>query len=131
MSSTDTMADHIKKADHNQEVADYLSKNTDYGDWRLTCTFYSVIHLIDAYAHKMRRERELIPSNIEEQGKWYTLRAQFVRKHLKQYYHLYDQLYVRSRRCRYEPNYYDNNLSKNIAYLTNLFGEAEKFKTIL
>jgi len=123
------MNDHINKSNHDSEVANILSTNLSYCDWRLVCVFYSVIHRIDAYAHKIGRERELVPSSIEEEGKWYDLRRKFVKNHLKEYYGLYDRLYNMSRDCRYNPKYYQY-LANYPAYTKNLFESVEKFKTI-
>ena len=127
------MNDHISKSDHDFEVANALSTNACYCDWRFVCIFYSVIHRIDAYAHKIGRERELEPSSIEEEGKWYYLRKPFVRRYLKEYYGLYDRLYNKSRDCRYNPKYYKQFAENPLFwtnYFSNLLKDFEKFKAI-
>lgn len=130
MASSDTTKDHISKSDHDFEVANALSTNACYCDWRFVCIFYSVIHRIDAYAHKTHREKELMPSPLSNEG-WYDLRRKFVRNYLNKYYGLYDRLYNQSRNCRYNPKHYQQlvqNSSFWTNYLNKLLEEFEKFK---
>jgi hypothetical protein len=124
---SDTTNDHIEKSDHDYEVANFLSSNTCYCDWRWVCTFYSVIHRIDAYAHKTHKENELVPP-IWEQGKWYDLRRKFVKNNLKDYYGLYDRLCNISMDCRYDPKYYKKFAHYPPVYFTKLSEAIEKFR---
>ena len=128
MPSDHTMDDHIHKSEHDFEVANLLSENPRYCDWGLVCVFYSMIHCIDAYAHKIRREKELMPSSIgEKKGGWYELRRKFMKKYLNKFYGLYDRLYNKSRECRYNPKYYQL-MPKNPIYRKKLFESVEKFR---
>ena len=46
-------ADHKDKACHDLKIAEQLLADGHYPDWVITCSFYTALHCVDAYAHKL------------------------------------------------------------------------------
>jgi len=96
--------DHRCKAEHDLKIAELLLADGNYPDWVITCSFYTAVHYVDAYAHKLG-----IPSFEPRLGEEMTAhgkRIRFVREQLKQFFNSYKRLYDRCLQSRYDPQYY-------------------------
>lgn len=60
--------DHKKKSDHDRKLAQELSVKEEYCDWTIICAFYFAVHCVEAYAHKIGKERELVGEIWDEES---------------------------------------------------------------
>lgn len=124
-----TADDHIKKLKHDCNVAQKLAGEEDCYDWTIICTFYYAIHCVEAYAHQIGKERELV-GEIWDETSLHRKRERFVRKYLKDYFTIYERLYEKSRKSRYDPTYFEK-ICRIKGYHQKLLKSARKIETIL
>lgn len=129
MYSKHDMKDHIMKSNHDCKLAHELCVNEEYCDWTIICTFYFAVHCVEAYAHKIRKDRELL-SRIGEEESLHKKRERFVSNYLKDYFGIYRRLYDKSRQSRYDPTYFEK-IRRVKDYHKRLLESAEKLKAIL
>ena len=129
MYSKHKMEDHVRKSKHDCDLAQQLSEREDYYDWTIICCFYFAVHCVEAYAHKIGREREL-RSGLGDDESLHLKREKFVHHRLKDYFGIYRRLYDKSRRARYDPNYYEN-VRQHKDYHKRLLEAARKLEEIL
>jgi len=96
--------DHKQKGSHDGDLAEKLQKEGFYPDWVVTCSFYSALHFVDAYAHTLG-VRTFEPA-IDEKLSAHQKRLRFIDRCLKDYFGTYESLYNHCRLCRYDPEYY-------------------------
>lgn len=93
------MRDHINQANHNNSFHDLICENQPdkYFDWKITCLFYSAIHLLKALAnHRGKAIGDThfdINKNIRNDGKMPLARTA---------YRNYMALYNYSQSARYD-----------------------------
>lgn len=129
MYSKHEMQDHLRKSEHDCDLAQQLSTTEDYYDWTIICCFYFAVHCVEAYAHKIGKEREL-RSDLGDEESLHRKRERFVRNHLEPYFAIYRRLYDKSRQARYDPTYYEK-ISQQKGYHKRLLKSAQKLKQIL
>jgi hypothetical protein len=95
---------HQEKARHDKELADTLYSQSKFPDWIVTCSFYSALHCIDAYAHKLGIMS--FEPTIDDKLTAHQKRLRFIDHSLKAYFGFYQTLYSHCRQCRYDPEYY-------------------------
>lgn len=103
------LRDHIAKSKHNEDFYDKVKENLNsFIDWQIISLFYSLVHLVEAYAHKM---------GISLYG--HKKRNRFVNRLLTNVSSEYHVLYSRSVIVRYRDctncNHLKNELN-NILY---------------
>lgn len=96
--------EHVSKALHDREIAEYLLEKNLFPDWVITCSFYFVLHCVDSYAHKLGI-RSFDPAPDENKSA-HRKRELFVQKNLKDYFFWYMKLKDRSSQARYDPTYF-------------------------
>jgi len=96
--------DHKGKAEHDLKIAEFLLADGNYPDWVITCSFYTAVHYVDAYAHKLgiNSFEPKLGERITAHGK----RMRFVKNQLNQFFIGYKRLYDRCIQSRYDPQYY-------------------------
>jgi hypothetical protein len=99
-----TDKDHKNKAEHDLKIAEQLLADGNYPDWVITCSFYTALHFVDAYAHKLgiTSFEPRLGEKMSSHGK----RLRFVSNQLRQSFSSYKRLYDRCRQARYDPQYY-------------------------
>jgi len=117
------------KSNHDCKLAQELCANEEYCDWTIVCAFYFAVHCVEAYAHKIRKERELLSGILDEES-LHRKRERFVRNYLKDYFGIYRRLYDKSRQSRYDPTYFEK-IRKVKGYHKRLLEKAEKLKAVL
>jgi hypothetical protein len=95
--------DH-KKAEHDLKIAEFLLADGNYPDWVITCCFYTALHYVDAYAHKLGIES--FDPKLGERKTTHGKRIRFVKYNLKDFFVRYKKLYDRCLQVRYDPKYY-------------------------
>jgi len=123
------MSDHLRKSEHDCDLAQQLSIREDYCDWTIICCFYFAVHCVEAYAHKIGRERELL-GGLGDEESLHRKRERFVQHRLKDYFSIYRRLYDKSRRARYDPTYFEQ-IRQLKDYHKRLLEAARKLKSIL
>jgi hypothetical protein len=96
--------DHKNKAEHDLKIAEFLLTDGNYPDWVITCCFYTALHSVDAYAHKLGVTS--FEPRLYEQTTAHGKRIRFVRDRLRPFFVKYKRLYDRCRQARYDPKYY-------------------------
>lgn len=130
MTDSHTAGDHIRKLKHDCGLAQKLAEGEEYYDWTITCTFYFVVHCIEAYAHKKRLEKLLEYNGvIRSNQNLHQLRQRFVSEYLPNYFNMYIRLYDKSRDSRYDPNYFER-IARMKGYHKRLLEAALKFEDI-
>lgn len=124
-----TAEDHINKMNHDSALGQQLADDENYCDWTITCAFYCAVHCVEAYAHKIGRERELLVEFGDETS-LHRKRERFVNNYLRDYFTIYRRLYDKSRRSRYDPTYFEN-IRQLKGYHKRLLEAARNLKTIL
>jgi hypothetical protein len=96
--------DHKGKADHDLKIAEHLLVEGHYPDWVVICCFYTALHCVDAYAHKLGiiSFEPKLGEKLSAHGK----RERFVRSNLSSFFISYKRLHDRSTQARYDPQYY-------------------------
>jgi len=85
---------------------------------------------VEAYAHKIGKEKEIQTRDLLDEESLHVKRERFVNTHLKQHFSIYRRLYDKSRKCRYDPTYYEK--LRNLGpYYKRLMKTAEKIKDVL
>lgn len=130
---THGLQEHISKMRHDGECVDFLSKDNTFCDWVVVCQFYSIVHCIEAYAHKIKKEKELLPISITDRESIHQKREKFVNKYLNMHFTSYMKLYQCSRKCRYDPTYFTKlkELKQMKIYQENLIKVTNKLKDVL
>jgi hypothetical protein len=101
--------EHKQKAIHDKNLAENLHHDNAFPDWVVTCSFYSALHCVDAYAHKLGI-KSFVP-RPDENTTAHKKRELFVERNLKALFGSYEILLNRSEQCRYDPEYYRLMLS--------------------
>ena len=126
MSKTHGFDEHKQKASHDKEIAEVLQREGAFPDWVVTCSFYSALHSVDAYAHKLG-VKTFTPEPDEETNA-HQKRVRFVEKNLKGYFGIYNILLSHSEQCRYDPDYFKlmhPNVPETMLKLANQFLEIK------
>jgi hypothetical protein len=98
--------EHKQKAIHDKDLAEKLQHDNAFPDWVVTCSFYSALHCIDAYAHKLGKHDSFEAGPDENIGA-HTKRAIFVDRTLgREFFGSYNTLRSHCDQCRYDPKYY-------------------------
>lgn len=129
MYSKHTAEDHINKLKHDCDLAQELAEKEDYYDWTITCAFYYAVHCVEAYAHKIGKERELL-GELGDEESLHRKRERFVYKHLRDYFGIYRRLYDKSRQSRYDPTYFQKICNVK-GYHKKLLDSARKLESTL
>jgi len=96
--------EHKEKAVHDKDVAETLQGQIVFPDWVVTCSFYSALHSVDAYAHSLGIHS--FEPQLDENTTAHQKRIRFVESNLKNYFSMYNILRNRSEQCRYDPKYF-------------------------
>lgn len=96
---------HQEKAHHDKDLAENLHNQKVFPDWVVTCSFYSALYCVDAYAHKLGITS--FEPAIDEKLSAHQKRLRFVNSSLTEFFGFYETLYNRCRQCRYDPAYYN------------------------
>jgi len=96
--------DHKNKAEHDLKTAELLLAEGDYPDWVITCSFYTALHFVDAYAHKLGIAS--FEPRLGEKMTPHSKRIRFVSTNLRQFFSSYKRLYDRCNQARYDPQYF-------------------------
>jgi hypothetical protein len=102
--SSHSDVDHRSKADHDLKVAEQLLTDGHYPDWVITCSFYTALHCVDAYAHKLGIAS--FDPKLGEKLSAHSKRERFVKNQLTKYFVSYKRLHDRSSQARYDPQYF-------------------------
>lgn len=98
------IAEHKTKAEHDLKIAQLLLDKGDFLDWVITCSFYSAMHCVDAYAHKCGVTS--FKPRLGEKTNAHRKRMRFVNNYLKHLFINYKRLFDRSTQARYDPQYF-------------------------
>ncbi len=98
--------EHKQKAAHDKNLAEKLQCDKTFPDWVVTCSFYSALHCIDAYAHKSIPNFPGFEPNPGEHTGAHRKREIFVERNLRPLFGSYEILRNRCDQCRYDPEYY-------------------------
>lgn len=96
--------DHKSKAEHDLKIAEFLLTDGNYPDWVITCSFYTALHFVDAYAHKLGITS--FEPRLGEKMTAHGKRIRFVNNELRRSFSNYKRLYDRCHQARYDPQYY-------------------------
>lgn len=96
--------EHREKAQHDLKIAEKMLNNNNYPDWVVICSFYSALHYVDAFAHKLGKTS--FKPRLGEKITAHRKRELFVRRHMKEFFASYKRLHDRSTQARYDPEYY-------------------------
>ena len=107
--STHDNTDHKAKADHDLKTAEFLLADGHHPDWVITCSFYTALHCVDAYAHKLGIAS--FEPRLGENLSAHSKRERFVKNQLNSYFVSYKRLRDRSTQARYDPQYFKLMLS--------------------
>lgn len=124
-----TVENHVKKLNHDCKLAQELAGREDYYDWTITCAFYYVIHCVEAFAHKIGRERELI-GEVGRGESLHSKRERFVRRYMNDHFTIYRRLYDKSRQSRYDPTYFEK-VCRLKGYHKRLLESARELERVL
>jgi hypothetical protein len=102
--STHGGTDHKAKADHDLKTAELLLAEGNHPDWVVTCSFYTALHCVDAYAHKLGITS--FDPKPEEKLTAHSKRERFVKNNMQTYFGYYKWLHDRSTQARYDPQYF-------------------------
>lgn len=128
MASSHSADDHIKKSEHDLEIAELMCKQDCY-DWTIICAFYFAVHCVEAYAHIKGLERSL-EKGLGDEESIHRKRERFVKQHLRKYFGTYRTLYDKSRSSRYDPLYF-HRIKTTKDYHRRLLDKAVKIKNAL
>ncbi len=98
------LEEHKQKATHDKNLAEKLHHDNTFPDWVVTCSFYSALHCVDAYAHRLGIE-SFVP-RPDEDTTAHKKRERFVERNLKALFGSYEILLNHSKQGRYDPEYY-------------------------
>lgn len=96
--------EHKQKATHDKDLAEKLHHDNIFLDWVVTCSFYSALHCVDAYAHKLGIKS--FEPGPDENTTAHRKRERFVEHNLKSLFGSYEILRNHCDQCRYDPEYY-------------------------
>lgn len=96
--------EHKQKATHDKNLAEKLHHDNAFPDWVVTCSFYSALHCVDAYAHKLRIES--FKPSPDEKISPHRKRELFVERYMRNLFGSYEILRNHCDQCRYDPEYY-------------------------
>lgn len=116
------ITEHKQKASHDKDLAEKLYQDDIFPDWVVTCSFYSALHSVDAYAHKLGIDT--FEPKPNEKTNAHRKRLRFVEDNLKPFFGRYNILLNRSEQCRYDPDYFKlmpKNLPETMLKLANQF----------